>query len=46
MLLLEGLESLDLLGPLLNIQLQFDLGGLGDILNVSIQLVVACNIVV
>ena len=43
MLLLEGLESLALLYPLFNRQLQFDLGGLGDVLSVLFQLLLTCN---
>ena len=46
MLLLEGMESLALLFPLLYRQLQFVLGCLGDILFVCLQLVLACNLVV
>ena len=44
-LLGEVLESLALLLPLFNRQLQFDLGGLGDVFVVWFEIVLTCNIV-
>ena len=41
----EG-KSLTLLRPLLNRQLHFDLGGIGDVLSVSFQLLLTCDIII